>query len=149
MADFFSRNPTGHFESHANSPLTTDVLDEQEERRDEVCDCSIIKIQGELRKSSKNLANLQKQDEFANGIIGQIKDGKRMNFFLIKEDILFRKDAGLNVWQGDISAVLTNDLIDCIHSKLAHPGVYKTIMYIRKFYFWKSMSTHKKICHIV
>lgn len=29
--------------------------------------------------------------------------------------------------------------MDCVHSKLGDPGIYKTKMYIKQFYYWKFM----------
>lgn len=143
MADFFSRNPDGHFESGAQGALAIDVID-VEGQTDDLYDCSIVEMHGDLRQSLKNLVNLQRQDNFANGIIVQLDNGRKMDFFILKEDILFRLDPGLNVWQVVIPEILTKNLIDCIHSKLGHPGVFKTNMYIRRFYFWKSMSRQIK-----
>lgn len=67
MADFFSRNPKGRFESKAHNLLTIDVLEIQGQT-DEIYDCSAIEIQGNLRKSLKNLVNLQRKDDFVNDI---------------------------------------------------------------------------------
>lgn len=39
---------------------------------------------------------------------------------------------------------LTRDLIDCVHAKLGHPVLYKTISYISKFYYWKFMNREIK-----
>lgn len=43
-----------------------------------------------------------------------------------------------------IPEVLTRDIINCVHSNLGHPGVYKTAMYIRRFYFWRGMNNEIK-----
>ena len=44
-----------------------------------------------------------------------------------------------------IPECLTNQLVDCIHSKLGYPGVYKTTMYLRQFYYCKSMNKEIKM----
>ena len=33
------------------------------------------------------------------------------------------------------------EVTDQIHSKLAHPGYYKTLVDIKQFFYWKSMSS--------
>lgn len=70
--------------------------------------------------------------------------GKKMDLFLLKESILFRRDPDLDVWQVVIPGVLSKNIIDGVHSKLGHPKIYKTRMYIRRFYYWKSMSKEIK-----
>ena len=63
---------------------------------------------------------------------------------MVKENILFRKDKYLNLWQIVIPFKIVRMLINCIHSKLGHPGVYKTAMYLREYYYWKNVNRHIK-----
>lgn len=35
-------------------------------------------------------------------------------------------------------------MIDAIHSKLGHPGVYKTSSYLKQFYYWRRMVAQVK-----
>lgn len=68
-----------------------------------------------------------------------MKASDRMDFYIVENNILFRKDEYLRLWQVVIPVELTRDLILCVHTKLGHPGVHKTTMYLRQFYFWKGM----------
>lgn len=43
-----------------------------------------------------------------------------------------------------IPDVLTNDIVNCVHYNLGHVLVFKTTMYIRQFYYWRSMNQHNK-----
>ena len=63
---------------------------------------------------------------------------------MIHENVLFRKDHSLNNWQVVLPRALNMEVTDQIHSKLAHPGYYNTLMYIKQFFYWKSMSSDIK-----
>lgn len=95
IADFFSRNPRGRFEVNSHNELSIDVIN-VESRSNDSYDCSVIGIQSELCQSLKSLANLQRQDRFINDIIEKIKNDNEIDFFVLKEDILFRKDDHFN-----------------------------------------------------
>lgn len=43
-----------------------------------------------------------------------------------------------------IPANLTHKLIDNIHSKLGHPGVQKTLSYVKRYYYWKAINSEVK-----
>lgn len=87
---------------------------------------------------------MQNNDPCIKNIIDKIKLNKKLDFYIIYESVLFRSDAILNLWQVVIPNEIANKLIDCVHSKLGHPGVYKTIMYLRHNYYWKGMNRDTK-----
>lgn len=143
VADFFSRNPVGKFESSKSNHLSIDVINEKLEISGDI-NCSEIIMNDEVRESLGHLEELQKQDQNINKIIQSLKENERNKYFFIHEGILFHYEEQMRAWQVVIPQVLTNKIIDCIHSKLGHPGVYKTYEYIRQFYFWRSLSKEIK-----
>ncbi|XP_043471737.1 uncharacterized protein LOC122504619 [Leptopilina heterotoma] len=143
IADFFSRNPRGKFEDVMQNYLSIDVVNVCHDFDAEFC-VNQISYDVDLENSLKNLADLQHQDEFAMSIFDRIKIGKAEECYLSYNRVLFRMDKFLKLCQVFIPAVLTKRLIDCVHSKLGHPGVYKTLMYLKQFYFWKGMGKQVK-----
>lgn len=98
----------------------------------------------DLSRSLRNLTNLQREDKNIKVILDQIENNNNFEFFIVKNDILFRHDKILHLWQVEIPVSLTNEIINCVHSKLGHPGVYKTLMYLKQFYYWKKMGPEVK-----
>lgn len=140
VADFFSRNPQGRFESNVPTTLSIDVLDTDDLHNSRIVDCDVIEFEDDFLDSLRNLSHLQNEDSNIKNVLDKINENLYRDIYVVKENIWFRKDPGLNVWQVVIPNTLKYKLIDCIHSKLGHPGVYKTKMYIRQFYYWKSMN---------
>ena len=99
-----------------------------------------IDLGSDLQHSLKNLAILQRQDIKINLVIQKLENNKLVDFYMLEKEILFRHDRYLDMWQEMIPECLTDQLVDCNHSKLGHPGVYKTTLYLRQFYYWKSMN---------
>lgn len=91
VADFFSRNPRGRFESVSPTSLSVDVLQVEEFHENEVVDCNFIEYDEELRDSLKNLADLQKQDATIQRIIFRVNENPDLDCYVIKENVLFPK----------------------------------------------------------
>lgn len=91
VADFFSRNPEGVFEVAQPNQLSIVVLENDELFIDSLM-CLVIEIPRELEESLNNLAVLQRQDHFINFMITRLERGEGIDFFVIKEGILFRSD---------------------------------------------------------
>lgn len=143
VADFFSRNPRGKFESVVQEGLSIDVL-LVESQGVELNGCSGLTLTSDLTHDLKNLEALQREDENIRSIIQKVKNKELSRFFVVEEHILFRFDQTLKAWQIVIPEVLTRRIVDCIHTKLGHPGVFKTGAYIRQYYYWKSMNAEIK-----
>lgn len=144
IADFFSRNPRSRFEDVAENNLSIDVLDLSQMNGENECYLNEMELDSELTDSLKNLSNLQRIDENSKSIIDRIEQGDKVEFYVIKESILFRRDSFLNLWQVVIPIEITDLLINCVHSKLGHPGMYKTLMYLKQYYYWKGMGKQIK-----
>lgn len=145
VADFLSRNPRGKFESIQSNDLSIDVLACNEcdyEKIDVICEQIILK--DEIKQELKNLLTLQNSDPYIKNIIDKIKADQHLDFYTIREGVLFRRDAILDLWQVVIPSELASRLVDCVHSKLGHPGVYKTMMYLRQHYYWQYMNREIK-----
>ena len=139
IADIFSRNPVGKFESSQPNNLSIDVLKIEIVPVRTSYVCQEINLGEEWRASLENLSELQKNDKYCKMIKEKLEKKQNVDFYVVKENILFRKDKYLNLWQVVIPFEIVRMLIDCIHSKLGHPGVYKTVMYLREYYYWKNM----------
>lgn len=143
VADFFSRNPRGRFESISQGHLSVDVLDVNE-KKIEINKCAGVSFTPEVLNDFKNLECLQREDKKIDIIRKIIENKELIKFFVLEHNILFRYDDTLKTWQVVIPEILTRRLMDCIHCKLGHPGVFKTISYIRKYYYLKNMNMEIK-----
>lgn len=93
MADIFRRNPEGKFERIRSNDLSTDVNDYE---NDQQLTCDAIILGEDIKKQLKNLLMLQGQDPYIKTIIDKIKGNQILDSFVIRENILFRRDAILN-----------------------------------------------------
>lgn len=131
IADFFSRNPCGKFETPQSKSLSIDVIN---------CESrSETEISNEVNESLKNLEELQLRDKYIYDIVEKLKANEQTNFYVMRDNVLFRRNEYLGLWQVFIPVEITRDLISCVHTKLGHPRVHKTTMYLRQFYYWKGM----------
>lgn len=64
--------------------------------------------------------------------------------FVVYNDILFHRDRSSKNWRIVIPKKMQRSLIKEIHSKLGHPGVHKTITYLKQFYYWRDMQAQVK-----
>ena len=78
-------------------------------------------------------------DEKVKNIFEEIAKGNKIENFQIYKNVLFQKDKNSENWRIVIPKDLTKNLINDTRSKLAHPGVFKTLMYMRQYYYWKNM----------
>lgn len=154
VAGFFSRNPLGRFEISQSSDLSIDVLELENVSAGGKYFCNEIEYGRVIRDDLKNLSTLQNSDETILKIINKLRADEIVDFYVMKENVLFRNDAIINLWQVAIPEKLVHRLIDCVHSKLGHPGVYITTMYMRDYYYWKYMKRDIKrfvlecdLCH--
>lgn len=135
VVDFFSLNPRGKFESIQPRGLSIDVLDCGIESEGFDHELNSVELDVEFRKSLSTLAALQDQDPNIRPTMNQLLGGQTVQFYTIEQGILFRKEESLNRWQVVVSSVITTQLIDCVHSKLGYPGIYKTTNYLRRCYY--------------
>lgn len=135
IADFFSRNPRGIFEDHSSKILSIDVLSMENQFEQVQCWSNEIDMGKNLTDSLKNLSVLQKEDDTCKLIFERVSKGDKLEFYVIEKDVLFRRDKFLQLWQVVIPAFIIDQLIEQIHTGLGHPGVYKTIMYLRQYYY--------------
>lgn len=145
VADFFSRNPEGKFESIKSPNLSIDVLGcSPGDDNDSFCLRNNIDLKGNLRDSLKNLSKLQRRDSYCQEIYKRIEIDPQLKFYSLEGGVLLEKNLSEGSWQVIIPTEITRQLIDNIHSKLGHPGIFKTIKYIQRFYHCKSMDSEIK-----
>lgn len=98
VADFFSRNPRGCFEKIQSNDLLIDVLEVDEGIIDNQKSIGQIDLDKDLRNELKNLSLLQQQDSLIKKIIDDVEINKKIEFFMIHEGVLFRKDNTFKTW---------------------------------------------------
>lgn len=160
VADFFSRNPVGRFEPENNphrliiASLTCDLELTNEKKR---AQCNIIykltrkydELPADMRKNPDNLAEFQREDPHLVKIIAQAESGHDSKRYKIHKGILFhyrRRQIAPNVFGTYIRVdipVAFKRLIELTHEKLGHPGVSKTLAYIKTHFCWDSI--HKDV----
>lgn len=113
-------------------------------QENKIYQCDEIKLGNDLYQSLKNLADLQRQDTYLSNIIYKIVNNEMVKYFWEYNGVLFRNDEDHHAWQVCLPELLTTKIIDGVHSKFGHPGGYKTIGYIKKLYYWKSISKEMK-----
>ena len=141
IADFFSRNPSGKFEESERKTLIIHGLLE-------TLPINIREIS--LRKNDmykifcnefRNIRNLQDQDKNIKLIKDKLNNNNILENYTLHQGVVFRKDHSLNNYQLVLPSGLVDKIVDQIHTKLGHPGYYKTLMYVRQFFYWKGMSS--------
>lgn len=144
VADFFSRNPRGKFETIQPRNLSIDVLGIGGETCIIDSEIGNINLESDIKSSLRNLAVLQENDPNIKIILYKVAINQNVEFYVFEQGILFHRNVAMNRWQVVIPSEITDRLIDCIHSKLGHPGIYKTLMYVKQYFFWKGMNREIK-----
>ena len=146
-ADFFSRNPDGKFSKQTENMITIATLNEHlfpEYNKGEVSSLIIIALiqdDASLKNIMGNLSQNQKRDDKIKNICDNVNN---LQDYQIYNDVLFHCEKEKSNWRIVIPDNLTQKLIDFTHAKLGHPGVFKTVNYLKKFYYWKKMQTQTK-----
>ena len=78
-------------------------------------------------------------------IINSINNDENINNYVIYENVLFHREREDSNWRLVIPESLSVELIKITHTKLGHPGVYKTFEYLKRFYYWKKMRRQVKM----
>lgn len=146
-ADYLSRMVTGNIEKENENKLIVAKTNKK---------CNKEK---QLITLIKNLANLKKNDKKAKNVYDQLKIGKKIKNYILKNDIILHKTKNYNKWRALIphnikndnkycfyvsSKILSftyffikNDIIDLMHAEIGHSGIYKTTQFINKNLYWK------------
>lgn len=151
MADFLSRNPAGRFHEGIDEKLMIGLLNRFTfpHQNDETVPLVIMALHKQdhtLKKILKNLEKLQLEDEYCSKIMKNIKT-RIANGFEIYEHVLFHSEKRNENYRIVMPMSITNKLVAYVHSKLGHPGVFKTFTYVKRFYYWKTM--HRQIKQFV
>lgn len=149
VADFFSRNPDSQFHEQKDEMLVISSLHQYFSPVDHKGDTSLITLamleyDRDLARNLKNLTKLQFEDEVIKKIIIQCREKEDFPHFTIYNNILFHQEEKDTPWRIVVPEKLQYSLMVEIHKKLGHPGVFKTLSYLRKFYYWKRMHTKVK-----
>lgn len=150
VADFFSRNPDSQFHSDSSSNMIISALQWQLScmssfiSHDDILIniCSLQK-HDVLMESFHNIGKLQRDDPELIRCINKI-EAKGQNFVIEYEGVWFCKGKGESAWNIVIPEILRFILFRDVHSRLGHPGVSKTLTYLRRFFWWKGIARDLK-----
>ena len=152
VADFFSRNPGGKFTEQNENKIVISSLhkfyypNNIDNELSSLVIMLINKNDNSLKTILKNIKNQQNKDPNLRDIISAIKNNENVENYVSFENIVFHKERENSNWRIAIPEELTQELIIVTHGKIGHPGVYKTLEYLKQFFYWKDMSRQTKRC---
>lgn len=154
MVDFFSRNPEGRF--HKSTPEHLAI------RGLKLCESNvelgrqgyriavIVTMNPACEREFANFRASQARDEGLRGLLERCASRDAPSSFLLHHGVLFCRDSNRKRWSVVVPRDLVPLLIESVHERLGHPGVYKTTEYLRIFYYWKGLrrdvKRHVKLC---
>ena len=147
VADFFSRNPGGKFHEEISDKVllvSLDIFCSPVQNNKQISTLVIMMVHqtnNSLKSIVKNFKIKQYSDNHCKKIIEAINNNnvESMENYQLYNEVLFCREKNNNSWKIVIPSEIKKELISQTHSKLGHPGVYKTWLYIKRFYFWKAM----------
>ena len=83
----------------------------------------------------KQISNLQQKNSEIALMISKAKNDVKDNNMQIYDNLLFNKDKHNNVWRIVVPSCSSKKVIDAVHEKLGHFGIYKTVSYIKSFIY--------------
>ena len=152
IADFLSRNPEGKFYDEIENKIIIATLHEYSSpiENTEITALRLMLINSDktsMKTIIKNLKLRQRQDENVNKIIIEIVvEKKNIENYYIYEEILFHKAKNNENWRIEIPEDMRKDIIIATYDQLGHVGTYKTVSYLKNYYYWRSLSRDIKKC---
>ena len=149
VADFLSRNPGGKFAEQSDEPLIISSVHRYHFAEHENHEAPLLLIMAlhsndaSLQNIMQNLADKQRCDSDIKSLIDKL-DEKTKDNFQIYHDVLFHRENESDNWRAVIPEDVQNDLIKHTHEKLGHPGVFKTLSYMKKYYYWRRIQKDVK-----
>lgn len=149
VADFFSRNPKGKFEEDISEKLIISALHqcflpvENGSEETALLIIALLNCDKNVNQSFKELSRLQQADPQIRKAVEECEMDSDLSTYRVHENILFHRGKQ-GEWKIVIPAVPQRSLIEAIHLKLGHPGVFKTHSHLKKFYYWKGLSAQVK-----
>ena len=149
IADILSRNPEARFSNEIENKIVISFIEQYclPEKEHEVTSLVIMMIfndEAPLKTIMKNLSYKQKNDPGLRLIVDSINNKGNCANYQIYRDVLFHRQNDSENWRMVIPECIKKDLITFTHERLGHPGVYKTINYIKMYYYWKSINRDVK-----
>lgn len=161
VADFFSRNPSKKFEEDTprdlivSSILADIVLPDNSLRQNIVISKlsqDLSRLPAPLRQDLLAVRQLQSEDPKIAPLIERVKLGNQIDTYCIYNDVLFRLYTATNRWLLVIPKGLVRTIVKHFHNKLGHPGVSKSLEYIRGYFYWdhgsRSQGIHTCLRHV-
>ena len=151
VADFLSRNPNGKFQEPTSDSLMISSLHAFHSPNQNFKESSSLVImalhadENSFKKIIKDIKESQIRDENCKEIVQKISEnGGNEDTYQIYREILFHRENKSANWRIIIPIIMKDKIIEQNHNKFGHPGVYKTLAHLKKFYYWKSMNKDVK-----
>lgn len=147
IADFLSRNPNGKFSKEQNDKLLLGLLNgfSLPQLGEEASPLVILAIHNNnvsLKNILENLNIEQNNDKICHNIIENLNQntntGLSKNFQLYQNTLFYRENES-NIYRIVIPLSSKQNLIDHTHDKLGHSSVFKTLSYVKRFYYWRGL----------
>ena len=149
VADVFSRNPDGKFHEEVKDNLMIASLHHFYSPNQNLNDISSLVImslyanEASLKRILKNIHNMQQKMYIVKTLRNNYSVIIRMKVIIKFTKTLFHRENNTQNWRIIIPIEIKTTIIEINHDKLGHPGVYKMLQHLKKFYFWKCM--HKDV----
>lgn len=140
LADYFSRVSTNNVDGQDSSKLINNNVI----REPPVVLVAAIRAIDTWIPELKNIALLQQADVSIQNTERVIRDGK-LDIFRIHEGVVFYKGQNEVKWRIVVPAALQLKLINVVHEKYGHPGIFKTLCALNEHFWWKAMRKHVKM----
>lgn len=149
VADFYSRNPDGSF--HENSPrnLVIALLSPCMEQVGSFDHCVTALMIGNMgldaavRGLFNNIRELQQADTYVRSKMSGLT-GREDDRWRLYDDLLFIRFGDDDKWRLCIPLCLVTQLVDNVHHRLGHAGVYKTKMFLQRYFYWQGLARDVK-----
>lgn len=154
VVDFFSRNPSKRFEDETLTSLTVAPIlscipppDERSENPSIISKLAqdLARLPAPLKYDLLAIRRLQLEEPNISKIREQVKVGKQIDTYCLHNDVLFRLYPSTNRWLLVRPKALQLRVLEHFHGRLEHPGVSKTIEYLREYFYWDHMSKGVKV----
>ena len=104
---------------------------------------SLYANEASLKRILKNIHNMQQKMYIVKTLRNNYSVIIRMKVIIKFTKTLFHRENNTQNWRIIIPIEIKTTIIEINHDKLGHPGVYKMLQHLKKFYFWKCM--HKDV----
>lgn len=137
VADYFSRYFINDVEVKQNELAILGIHEIVSKKENKI---RYLFAEKSISKEIRGIAEMQKADTCTEKIRERIIQNKKLENFILYENVLFQKAKKQKGWRIVIPKKFAQTLIRTIHVEYGHIGIYKTSKYLHQFYYWKRMN---------